>query len=1339
MNKKISITLLVMILFLGSFKNLFALAGEKSPPVSFPSNVHFIENKKQWENFIRYEADFKGGKLFLEDNRFTYLFYHPDDIQAIHPHQGKATDKIRLHAIRVHPSGGNPHPEIRADDPANYFNNYFIGSDSSKWAHDVKLFSSVTYQNMYPGIDMKFYSNRADIKYDIIVHSGGNADEVKLKYEGVDDLSIQDGALQMKLSVGTIVEQKPYAYQLINGNKNEIECRFVLKKNKVGFYFPHGYNQSLPLIIDPVLIFSSFTGSTADNWGFTATYDAAGNAYGGGNVNAPGYPATLGAYDLSYNGGGAGGNGWDCDMAIAKFNATGTSLLYATYLGGADNEQPQSLIVDGNDNLVIFGISFSSNYPVTAGAYQPTNQGNGDMVISKLSSTGNTLIASTFIGGNAEDGININSSFFTGGSLKYNYGDEARGEIIADANNNYIIGSCTKSTNFPVTGGVLQPAFGGGMQDGILFQINSSLTALNWSTFIGGSNDDAVYDCTFDNNGDLFIAGGTNSTNFPTTAGVLHTSYQGGLADGFIAHINSGGNIIIASTYIGTPSYDQTYFVELDYSGNVYTTGQTEGVYPVTAGVYSNPGSSQFIHKMDPGLTTTFYSTVFGTGTNIPNLSPTAFLVDTCENVYVAGWGRCISVGTSGDVFGMPVTPNAFQSTTDGCDFYFFVLNHDASSLLYATFFGGNISHEHVDGGTSRFNKNGVIYESVCAGCGGNSDFPTTPGVVSNVNNSNNCNNGVIKLEFDLARTVSSITTSPSYGCVPFTLTFVNNSVNASSFIWDFDDGSPISNLITPTHTFSDTGVFHVMLVAINNSSCNQNDTSFADIIVHGPNPVVASYVLLQNSPCDTVANAIFTGIGGDLYQWNFGDGYMTTGTSVSHVYADTGTFIITLIVTDTFCMATADTTSQPVTFHSQARANVTVTGAVSGCAPFPVTFNNASTLSGNHFWNFADGSPPDTNMNPVHTFNFPGVFDVTFIVTDPYSCNGSDTAHVLITVPVSIPFIPSFTLTPSPACDTLRASVHYDGSGGHIYHWLFGDGQQAYGTDATHYYAATGNYNVVLIAEDTVCDLIDTVSHPVSFRPFVAAGVNTHQVNSGCVPQSVDLSNSFPSIGNYHWYLGDGTAYTGPSVHHTYTDTGSYTILLIVEDTASCNLSDTSFFTFTVFPDPVAGFVYDQQVLYFIKNDIRFYDRSYGAETYRWDFGDGTSATDSVATHQFAEGGTFDVCLTVTSSHGCIDSTCSPLELLNSEMIYAPNAFTPNDDGVNDAFRIRSFGLTDLEVMIFNRWGEKIYEYHSVDGSWNGIYKGKPVEEDVYIWRLKAKGIVHDEIIRYGRVSVVR
>ena len=1325
-----------------ALQGVFALSKDPIPNLK-SAKVQYIENKNQWEEFIRYQADFRGGKIFLENNRFTYVFYHPDDIQSLHPHEGKQISKVRLHALKVHAIGGNKSPNIVATDSATYHHNYFKGNNPSKWASDVRLFSAVTYQNIYANIDLKFYSHNTDIKYDLIIHPQGNASAIALKYDGVTGISIHDEGLLMKLSVGNIAEQKPYAYQLINGVKQEVMCNFTLKNNTVGFQFPRGYNKNFQLVIDPTLIFSSYSGSSADNWGFTATYDDAGNAYAGGNVNAVGYPVTAGAYDLNYHGGNnMDGNRWVCDMAIAKFNSTGTALLYATYLGGSSNEQPQSLIVDGNDNLIILGTTYSNDFPVTSGAFQASYNGNSDIVISKLSTNGNVLIASTYVGGTENDGLNVDPGFAVTGPLKYNYSDDARGEIMVDPSNNIIVGSCSRSTDFPTTSGVFQPLFSGGLQDGVIFKINPSLTSMVWSSYLGGTNDDAVYDVTIDNSGNLYLAGGTNSVDFPVTPGTLNPVYQGGRSDGFISRISNNGSSILTSTYIGTASYDQTYFIELDYSGNVYTTGQTEGTYPVTPGVYSNPNSKQFIHKVNPGLSSTIYSTVFGSGSLFPNISPTAFLVDSCENVYVAGWGRCLSLGvfTAGDVNGMPVTPNAFQPTTTGCDFYFFVLNYDAASLLYATYFGGINSAEHVDGGTSRFNKNGTIYESVCAGCGGSNDFPTTPGVVSNTNNSPNCNNGIIKLAFNLSTTVSVIAVvTPDSGCAPLTLTFENNSSNAESYVWNFDDGSPLDTSFAPTHTYTDTGVYHVMLVALNPFSCNRNDTSYATIVVSSGNTISATFDFLQYSPCDTTAVAQFTGTGGHVYEWNFGDGYYASGMNASHQYTDTGTYNISLIVSDTVCNVDPDTLSQPVTFHPDVHASVIASGPVEGCAPLSVSFINNSTTYGIHYWNFMDGSPLDTSLNPTHIFATHGIYNSQFVVQDSFSCNVSDTSSVLITVHPSLPLSASFNLSVSHGCDTLNVQTHFNGLGGNTYHWFFGDGNQSFGLDAEHRYAQVATYLLMLVVEDTVCNRQDTARQLVSILPTLNVGINSSNANSGCAPNPVMLSSSFAVNGSYEWHFGDGTVSFNPTVFHVYREPGVYIIQLMVTDSASCNVEDTSSFIIHVFPKPIAGFTYNKEEPLFINTDIRFYNQSLNASTYNWNFGDGSLSNDSIFSHQFKTGGFHTVCLYATSQNNCIDTSCARLEIFDSEMIYVPNVFTPNGDGVNDEFKVYHEGITSLELLIFNRWGVKIFEIHSLDGSWDGKYNGALVPNQVYIWYLKAHGNINGSIEKMGRVTVIK
>ncbi|HHG85888.1 MAG TPA: PKD domain-containing protein, partial [Bacteroidetes bacterium] len=620
-----------------------------------------------------------------------------------------------------------------------------------------------------------------------------------------------NGNLVLVTSLGEIQEMAPYAFQEYNGALKKVDCNFNLEGNRVTFDFPNGYDAEVELVIDPSLIFGSYTGSFADNFGYTATYDTAGNLYGGGIVFAAGYPTSTGAFQTTFQGGMAGNpfpSGFD--IGITKFNPAGTAIVWSTYVGGTtNNEQPQSLITTENGDLYIYGRTFSSDYPITTGAYQTLLAGGSDIVVTKFSGSG-TLARSTYIGGSGNDGLNIHTSFFQN-SLYFNYGDDARGEIMLDNQANVYIASCTQSNNFPVTSGVLQSSFGGGVQDGCVFRLDSSLTNMAWSTYLGGAADDAAYSIKVDASQNAFVAGGTNSTNFATTNGVVQASAPGGTADGFISQINATGTALIASSYIGTSAYDQCFFLELDAARNVYVVGQTLGTFPVSPGVYSNANGKQFIARYDPGLTTTQISTVFGVGNSTIDISPTAFLVDRCGFIYVSGWGG--SVNFQGTTVGLPTTSGTFQSTTDGSDVYLLVLDPDAAGLQYASFYGGATSAEHVDGGTSRFDKELRIYQAVCAGCGANSDFPTTVGAVSQTNNSTNCNLGVFKFAFEPQDVLASYQAITLDSCAPFPVSFTNNSIGGVSFEWDFGDASPVVNTFNAFHIYQFPGTYTVTLV----------------------------------------------------------------------------------------------------------------------------------------------------------------------------------------------------------------------------------------------------------------------------------------------------------------------------------------------------------------------------------------------------------------------------------------------------------------------------------------------------------------------------------------------
>jgi gliding motility-associated-like protein len=394
-----------------------------------------------------------------------------------------------------------------------------------------------------------------------------------------------------------------------------------------------------------------------------------------------------------------------------------------------------------------------------------------------------------------------------------------------------------------------------GMQDAVLFKVSADFSTLLWSTYFGGTKNDAGYSVKLDSDYNVILTGGTTSSVLVGMAGGYQPTFNGGKADGYVLKVSPDGAAVIQGSFIGTGQYDQTFFVEIDRYDNIYVVGQTFGVMPISPGVYNNPGSSQFIWKFAPDLLSTEFTTVFGNGASMINISPSAFLVDVCGNIYVSGWGASVLGGPP--LTGMPISDDALYPTTTGFDFYLMVLEREAQSLLYATYMGGPISQEHVDGGTSRFDKYGIVYQSVCGGCGGNSDFPTTPDAHSNTNESSNCNNLIFKFDFEIIP-LAKFEVAQLEGCAPLTLTFENESNDTVNFEWDFGpDVEILSGGVNPVVLFEEPGTYEVTLL-ITDTICNLTDSAVKIITVYDelqlevPNDTIVcdeiNYDLIANS-----------------------------------------------------------------------------------------------------------------------------------------------------------------------------------------------------------------------------------------------------------------------------------------------------------------------------------------------------------------------------------------------------------------------------------------------------------------------------------------------------------
>ena len=1090
------------------------------------ANLEFVENKGQWDKSVKFKGLLNNGAFFLRENGFRVLQSKPEDLQKLSVFHGASAGNTKNIAAKsaVPPKDKDPiivhshvydvkflnarTPVISGDKPLSTYNNYFIGNNPSKWKGNCRIYQAVTYQNVYPGIDVRYYTNEGRIKYDIIVHPGADLYPLAMQYDGVDGLEVKNEQLVIKTSVGEIRELTPFAYQVINGLKKETTCRFKVTGKTVKFSIDN-YSKSAILIIDPALVFSTFTGSLADNWGYTATYGADGSFYAGGIVKGgEGFPTSPGAFSTTYNNGESDEEGiGSYDMGIIKFSPNGSNRVYATFIGGRVNEQPHSLVVDAQGNLVVAGRTDSPDYPATITSGPG---GDFDIVLTKLNATGSAIIGSCKIGGVGRDGVNIKPKYpaSAGGSIRRNYGDDARSEVILDNAGNILLASNTQAGDFPVTPGAFQKTLGG-KQDGVIIKANPDLSNILFSTFLGGSGNDAAFVLSVnpsDNN--IYIGGNTDGSDLPgDKTNVLHPTAQGGETDGFVSIIRSDGSALLKTSYIGTAGNDMLYGIQFDKFNFPYIMGTTTSdEWPVRNAAFSQPRGKQFIAKLKPDLSDYEYSTVFGTGSKQPNISPVAFLVDRCENVYVSGWGdgQVSKEYPNSGTTGLTVTPDAIQSSTDNSDFYFFVLERNAAAQLYGSFFGqrGGFG-EHVDGGTSRFDRNGVIYQAMCANCGRDVTFPTTPGVWSPTNGSAECNLAAVKIAFNLAGVVGSVRSSiegvvrDTSGCVPLTVDFTDTIGLGKRYIWSFGDGSEEVETTVPTisHTYNVVGNYPVRLISIDSSKCNIADSAYTNIRVRTDKGILG-FTPAKLLPCES-ANYQFTNnsyvspagkqFTNTSFTWYFGDSTapVVTGTNtITHAFPGIGVYKVKLVLTDTnFCNA-PDSIEIPLRIASNLKALFQT--PKSGCAPYTAAFENISEGGQQFYWDFGDGET-SIETNPVHLYSIPGTYTIRLRAVDSGTCNTIDSTNA--TIVVSSRPKASYTFAPDPPKENTPVAFSNNSIEATRYLWKFGDGDSlatASRDTIQHVYNLTGSFNSCLTAinnfgcQDTTCQNIVARITPV-------------------------------------------------------------------------------------------------------------------------------------------------------------------------------------------------------------------------------------------------------------------
>lgn len=1219
-----------------------------------PSSVEFIENNNQWHENVLYRAGIPGGIVYLEENALTYNFLNGEDRAKLHdikngPKAEQDAFTLRAHAWKLIFINANT-ASLSTKNKQKHYYNYFIGDDESKWAGHVEAYHSVFYDNIYDGINLKTYSHEGNFKYDWIVSPNGNPNDIQIKIEGIETPTIIDGNLILKNTAGEFEESKPFVYQLINGKMVEIESNYLLNNKTLSYEFPNGYNTSYELIIDPELIAATLSGTPdsgdwTDNYGHTATFDNEGNIYTGATAGGSNYPATTGAYELSY-----GGGFWD--FGISKLNPEGTDLLWATFLGGSEADYPHSMVTNLSLELYILGSTSSSDYPTTSSAFQNSIGGGNDIVISHLSADGSSLIGSTYMGGAGTDGQNI---------LSVNYGDTYRGEIIIDLNEKPVVASCTASSDFPTTGGAYQTSLGG-QQDAVLFRLNPTLSSLEMSTFYGNNSNDNGYAVKVIENGDLYLAG-TAGDNLSITTGAYQSNFLGGTSgwggdemDGFIARFDPTGSTLIASTYLGTTSGDQVFFLELDSEENIFVYGQGGTDWPVVGTVYNNPDRPQYISKLNPDLTDLLLSTTIGGaggGFSDYDFVPDAFLVDNCDNIYISAYNAYDQ---------MPMTDDALY--TEG-GFYLAVYSPEIEEMIFGTAYSG----DHVDGGTSRFDKNGTVYQAVCSGGG----FTTTADAWA-TDQETGWDIGIFKIDFDASGVNASISGADINGCAPFVTSFENLS-NGDQFLWDFGDGGT-STEFEPEYTYENPGVYTISLIVSDSLSCNLADTSTFDIVISTPTDYTSSFDVALGCGDLTATCTNTTGIDFLQYLWDFGDGTVVESYDASHVYEAIGDYTILLTAIDNGC-DDLDTLSIDVTIVEEIIAIID-NDNLSGCSPFLAEFNNnsAGTLL---TWDFGDGTTM-TGNSVSHEYNTAGTYTVSLLIEGIGDCDGMDTTSATVTV--IEPLAESiFTFEEIIACEEIEVETTNLSSGSNVtFLWEFSDGATSIEENVEHTFTGSGNYSITLNVFDNICNA--TFSSVQSLTVPMAETYSLEDVFLCHDHASVMVNaNNNELIQSYNWSTG------GTAEEEVFTDAGNYTVQVLLNN---CWIEEE----FSVLPVPQLEL--DSPLKICQGTDVLLSVPYSGGQNFIW------STQENNSYISVTEPGEYS--FSFTDAHGCYQSGAYEVEFTNnSATVYIPNSFTPNNDGINDYFYPVTDNLDEYSITIYNAWGEIVYFSTDPTEYWTG------------------------------------
>jgi gliding motility-associated-like protein len=572
----------------------------------------------------------------------------------------------------------------------------------------------------------------------------------------------------------------------------------------------------------------------------------------------------------------------------------------------------------------------------------------------------------------------------------------------------------------------------------------------------------------------------------------------------------------------------------------------------------------------------------------------------------------------------------------------------------------------------------------------------------------------------------------------PVTLTNTSSLVGGSiaTSVWNFSDGQ-VSGLNTPVMNFSPAGNYYGTLIVTGSNGCVDSVTQLIQVLAN-PVPSITTANTCEDVPVAFAGSAVSVSPV-TTWSWGFGAGGSANVQNPSFTYLQPGVYFPTLnIINADGCRG--DTSATLVVYHEP----VAAMSFLEDCPGVPIQFNDGSSIGGGDTiqswsWNFGDASPLVTVQNPIHTYALTGYYPLELVAVSNQGCR--DTANAFITI-YPVPTVTFYSDTVCYGDQTSFRNESTIASGSIVaWNWNFGDNTVSNVFEPQHVYPSGGTFPVTLIAtSDMGCMDSATASARVWYLPqpdFVADDT------AGCQPHSLqftDLSSSNDGvITDWFWDFGNGVGDTVPDPAYEYTDAGNYDISLTVTSSRGCTNDTTRLSYITVHALPLAAFTYDPSEPSVFMPKVSFYDQSWNASQWWWDFGDSSSAIIQYPEHIYAQAGIYEITLMVESPEGCRDTAWKVLEVKDDYALWIPNSFTPNNDGKNDAFMVKGFGYSDFTMDIFNRWGDHIFSTANDSEGWDGSYNGTVAAMDVYVYQVQIKDVFGNPHTYNGRVTLVR